>query len=68
MYGTYNKIKFMNWDIINFYDIKLIFTRGSLKQQAKNWGLGDDKMEFDINDKDKKWYEANKMDIIKYCI
>lgn len=67
--GTKTNIKYMEYNrVYKFYDLKLITTRGSLNNTLKSFGITSQKIDFDIKNKNDKWFEDNKDNIVKYCI
>ena len=66
--GTKTNMKMiaLNTNMV-FLDIKLIYTRGSLKELAKTYKLTHQKIDFEVGNKAKEYYDKNKMQAIKYC-
>jgi hypothetical protein len=55
------------FDRITFKDFYLLSPIGSLKKQSPVWGVDISKMDFDIANKSREWFESNKSGIIEYC-
>lgn len=71
IFGSISNYKLVSIGRIKFIDFLLLSPIGSLKNQSKLWLKDDEwfrKIDLDIGGKSSLWFEANKQQIITYCL
>lgn len=65
--GTPTTFKQIICGNLYFNDLLLLLPVGSLRDQCALWGVSVSKLDFDIKNKDRAYFEEHKNSIIEYC-